>query len=95
MTRSSGDDTTGGESPLSSRANNQVVPRPLVWLVALVIGKGIVLGTLGMAWCWGAPDPVERRGVCTDLLPGLVEQHGRTVELVIGLAAGAGLAYKH
>lgn len=70
------------------------MPSALVWLVALVIGKGVLLGTLAMIWCWGAPDPAERRAVCTELLPGLVEQHGRTVELVVGLAAGAGLALR-
>jgi len=93
MIRPDGGGDQGGDAPLS-RANDRQMPSPLVWLVALVIGKGVLLGTLAMGWCWGAPDPIERRGICTELLPGLVEQHGRTVELVVGLAAGAGLALR-
>jgi hypothetical protein len=66
----------------------------LLWLVVLVIGKGTLLGVIGLGLCLsdlGGPPPPDG---CRNVVQELAQNQARTVELVVSLAAGAGLAYR-
>ena len=95
-----GDDRPGnredeGRKPLYLHAKNgDTIPGPLLLLLAIVIGNGMVLGLSAIAVCLTPITGLRKPPQCDTAIPTLSENHSRTIELVVSLAAGAALGVR-
>ena len=71
-----------------------MLPRPLLLLLAIVIGNGMILGLSAIAVCLTPITGLGKPPQCDTAIPTLSENHARTIELVVSLAAGAALGVR-
>ena len=84
----------GREPPFLHAKNGDTFPRPLLLLLAIVIGNGMVLGLSAIAVCLTPITGLRKPSQCDTAIPTLSENHSRTIELVVSLAAGAALGVR-